>query len=147
MKVLESENWEQQSNSQSIRFEKFDNSVRQNQVIEKKVDDQITGALSGAVMTVENRMQDAILTAIDDVVIPRNEMAVKSITGSKGHGKEGEVQNADRTDFCGKIRNTSLMSASSWLSLDNELNRNDETRNDVDFKDGNFPALKPNYDR
>ena len=39
------------------------------------------------------------------------------------------------------------MSASSQLDLDNELNRNDETRNDVDFEDGDFLVLKPNYDR
>ena len=39
------------------------------------------------------------------------------------------------------------MSASSRLDLDNELNRNGETRNDVDFEDGNFLALKPNYDQ
>ena len=39
------------------------------------------------------------------------------------------------------------MSASSRLALDNELNRNDETRNDEDFDDGDCPALKPNYDR
>ena len=38
------------------------------------------------------------------------------------------------------------MTASSRLDLDNELNRNDETRNAVDFQDGDFPALKPNYD-
>ena len=39
------------------------------------------------------------------------------------------------------------MSAENRLDLDNELNRNDETRNDVDFEDGDFPAIKPNYDR
>ena len=38
------------------------------------------------------------------------------------------------------------MSASSRLDLDNELNRNDEIRNDVDFEDGDFPGLKPNHD-
>ena len=41
--------------------------------------------VSSAVMIVENRSHDAILTAIDKVVIPRVEMAVKSITGSTGH--------------------------------------------------------------
>ena len=38
------------------------------------------------------------------------------------------------------------MSPSNWLDLDNELNGNDETRNDLDFEDGDFPALKPNHD-
>ena len=98
-------------------------------------------------MTVENRMHDAILTAIDNVVIPRVETAVKAITGSTGHGTNGEVQNSDRRDFIGNIRNTPLVSASSRLDLDAELNRNDESRNNVDFEDGDFPALKHNYDR
>ena len=39
------------------------------------------------------------------------------------------------------------MWASSRLELDEELNRNDETRNDVDSEDGDFPALKHSYDR
>ena len=39
------------------------------------------------------------------------------------------------------------MSAFSRLDLDNELDRNDETRNDEHFEDGDYPALKSNYDR
>ena len=43
-------------------------------------------------MTVENCMHHAILTAIENVLIPRVEMPVKSITGSTGHGMNSEVQ-------------------------------------------------------
>ena len=50
-------------------------------------------------------------------------------------------------DLLGNIRNTPLISASSRLDIDNELNRNDETRKDVDLEDADFPALKPNSDR
>ena len=52
-------------------------------------------------MTVENRMRDAILTAMDKVVIPRAEMTVRSITGSSGHGPNSVVQNPARRDFTG----------------------------------------------
>ena len=145
--VSESEDVEQKTNLQANDFERFDNSARQNQIIENDIDDQITRAVSSAVMTVENRMHDAILTAIDNVVIPRVGMAVKSITGSTGHGTNSKVQNPDRRDFIGHIKNTPLMSASSRLDLDAELNRNDETRNNEDFEEGDFPALRPNYDR
>ena len=92
-------------------------------------------------------MHDSILTAFDNDLILRAEMAVKLITGSTGHGAKSEVQNPDRTDFIGNIRNTPLMSASGWLHLDAELNRKDEIRNNEDFQDGNFSALGPNYDR
>ena len=139
--VSESENLEQQTDGQCNDSERVDNSVCQNQVLENEVDNKITKAVSSAVMTVQNRLHDAILAAIDDVVIPRVEMAVKSITGSTGHGTNGEVQNPVRRDFIGNFRNTPLTSASSLLDLDKELNRNDETRNDVDFEHGNFPAL------
>ena len=74
-------------------------------------------------------------------------MAVKSITSSTGHGTISEVQNPDRRVFLGNIRNIPLMSASSRLDWGNELNRNDETRNNEDFGDGDFPAFRPNYDR
>ena len=57
-------------------------------------------------MTVENRMHDAILTAIDKVVIPRVQMAVKSITGSTGLGTNSEVQNPDRRDFLGNNKHS-----------------------------------------
>ena len=145
--VSESENLEQQTNGQPNDFERVENSARPNQVIESNIDDQITRAVSSAVMTVENRMHDAILTAIGNVVITRVEMAVKSITGLTGHGTNSEVQNPDRRDFLGNIRNTPLTSASSRLDLDIELNRYDETRKYEDFEDGDFPALKSNCDR
>ena len=72
--VSESEDLEQETNGQSNDFQRVDNSVRQNQAIENRIDDQITRAVSSAAMTVENRMHDAISTAIDNVVIPRVEM-------------------------------------------------------------------------
>ena len=96
-------------------------------------------------MIVENLMHEVILTAIDEVVIPRVEMAVKSFTSSTGNGTNSEVQHPERREFLGNLRNTPLMSASSRLDLDNELHENDETRND-EVEDGDFPALKPNCD-
>ena len=147
MNVSEGEKLEQQTNGRPNDFERVDNSAHQNQVIENNIDDQITRAVSSVVMTVENCMHDAILTAIDNVVYPRVEMAVKSITGSTGHGTNSEVQNPDRRNFLGNIRNFLLMSASSRLDLDNEINRNDETCYNEDFKDDDLPALRPNYDR
>ena len=141
MNVLESETLEQLTNVQFNDFDRADNSKRQNQVIGNKMDDHITRADSRALMTVKNCMHDAILTAIVNLVIARVEMAVKSITDSTGLGTSSEFQKTDRRYFLGKKVNNPLMSASGWLDLDNELNRNDETRNDEEFKDGDFPAI------
>ena len=96
LNVWESENLEQEVNGQSNDLERVDNSMRQNQVREKKIDYQISRAVSSAVMTVKTCMHDAISTAIDNVVIPRVEMAVKLIKCSKGHRTNSEDQNPDR---------------------------------------------------
>ena len=145
--VSENESLEQETDDQANDLGSVDDSVRQNQLMENKIDNQISRTVSSAVMIVEKCMHDAILTAICIVVIPRVEMAVKSITGSTGHGTNREVQYPDLTDFLRKIRNSPLMSSSSRLVLHNDLNISDETHNDADFEDDDFPALKHNYDR
>ena len=90
--VSETENLEQQTNAQPDDFERVEKSVRRNQVIENNIDEQIRRAVNNGVMTVKNHMHDAILTAIDNVVTTRVQMAVKSITISTGHGTNREVQ-------------------------------------------------------
>ena len=96
---MEYETSEQQSNCQHIDFEKFVKSASQNQVIEIIIEDKIREAVNEAVLAIENRMHDAILTAMHKVVIPRDDMAVKSITGSSRHEPNSEVQNPNRRKF------------------------------------------------
>ena len=74
-------------------------------------------------------------------------MAVRSITGSLGHGPNSTVQNFDRRDFIVTSENTPLKSASNGLYLNIDQDRIDETSVIVNFEDGDFPALKPNHDR
>ena len=92
-------------------------------------------------------MHDAILTAMDGMVIPRVEMAVRSITGSSGHGPNNEVLYPDRRGFLRTAGNTPLMSASNRLNLNKNQDRIYETRNEENFEDGHFPALRSNCDR
>ena len=98
-------------------------------------------------MAVENQVNDAILTTMDNVVMPRFELAVRSITKLSGREPNCVVQNPDQRDFTGNTENTPLMSASSRLNLNIEQERNDETRNVGNFEDGDFPVMGPNYDR
>ena len=141
--ATEKETLEQQTYGQHNDFEKFVDSGSQNQLLEKTTDDKIKTAADNVVLTVENRMRDALLTAMDKKIIPRAERPVKSITGSSRHGPKSEVQNLDRKDLIGISGNTPLMSASSRL----DLNRTNETRIEEKFEDGDFPALRPSYDR
>ena len=147
MIVSEIQSLEQQTDDRANNLGNIEDSVRQNQLMENKIDKQILRVVSSAVMIVEKHMQDAILTGIDSLVILRVEMAVKLITGSTGHATNSEVQHPDLNEFLGNIRNTPLMSSSSRLVLDNDLNVSDETHNEADFEDSDFPAIKHNYDR
>ena len=74
-------------------------------------------------------------------------MAVRSIIGLSGQGLNSTVQKTDRRDFIGNTENTPLKSASSWLDINLDQDRIDETRDIEIFEDGNFPALRPNYGR
>ena len=91
-------------------------------------------------------MHDANLTAMENVVIPRVEKAVRSTTGSSRRRSCRMVHNPDHMDFTGNTENNPLMSASSRLDLNLEQGGNDETRNVENFEDGDFSAWKPNYD-
>ena len=49
-------------------------------------------------------------------------------------------------DFLGNAGNTPLMLASSWLDLNANRGRKYETRTEKNIEDGDFLALRPNYD-
>ena len=87
-------------------------------------------------------MHDAILTATDKMISPNVEMDVRSITGSSGHGPKSEVQSPVRKYLLENAGNTPLKSASNTSQ-----DRNDETRNEENFEDTDFPAWRPSYDQ
>ena len=117
------------------------------QVTENNNDDKFKKAIDDAVMTVENCMHDAILTAMETVVIPWVEMTVRSITGSSEQRLSSVVQNTDRRDFTGNNENFPLLSASSRLNLNVEQYWDFEIRNVGNYEDGDFSALRAMYDR
>ena len=123
--VVETETLEQQTDGQHYGFERLVDSASQNHAVENN-EDKIERAVDNLVFPVQNRMHDAILTAMDKVVLPGVEMAVRSFTGSSGHGPNNGVQNPDRRDFLGNANNTPLMSASNRLNLIANQDRNDE---------------------
>ena len=102
-------------------------SACQNQVTGKNVDDKIIKAVDNAVMSFKNPMHDALLTTMDNVVILRVEMAVRSITRSSRHGPNRADQNRGRRDFTENTENSPPMSASSRLDVNIDQNRIDET--------------------
>ena len=144
--TIGNENLNQRNGNPNDNFENFVGGPSQKQVIESSIDDKIRRAVDNVVLSVENRMHDPILTAVDKVVITRVETAVRSIAVSIGHGPNSDVQNPERRDFLGNVGNTPLMSASSRLDINMNHDRIDKTRK-KDFEVGDILVLKPNYDR
>ena len=93
------------------------NSASQDQTIEKNIADKIRKEVGNAVMAFENRVHDAILTAMDNVVIAMVEMAVTSISESSGRRHRSMVQNPDQRDYSWSTENTPLLSACSRVDL------------------------------
>ena len=147
MTVSVNENLERQNSGRHRYFEKIVHIESQNQVIGKNTDDRGRDAVDSAVNAVENRMHDAISTALNDVVIARVEMAVRSITGSSGIGPSSKVQNLDRIDFTGRTEKTPLSLVTSRLDLNIDQDSMDETRDIDNSEDGDFPTASFNYDR
>ena len=75
--AVENETLEEPTSDQHNDFETFVDFASQYQVIENNTEDKTGRAVDNAVLIVENRMQDGILTARDKVVDPRVEMAMK----------------------------------------------------------------------
>ena len=119
----------------------------QNQINGNNFYNRIRKSVENAIKAVENPMRGAILTTMNNVVIPRVEMAVRSANGSSGNGTNSAVQNSDRRDFIGNAENTPLKSASSGLDLNIDQDRIDETRDIENSGDGDFPVLESNFDR
>ena len=94
-----------------------DNSECENQILENTIDDTIRNVVDSAVIVVGNRVHDAILTAMDSVVIPRVYRAVRSVNESSGRGTSSVVRNPDQRDFTGNTENTRLMSVFSRKDL------------------------------
>ena len=87
------------------------------QVIGKNIADRTRKEVDNAVMAVENWVHDAILTRMDNVVVPRLKLIVRPFTGLSGHGPNSMVQNLGQRDFSRIMENTPLMRASSRTDL------------------------------
>ena len=98
-------------------------------------------------MAIESRLHDAILTTMDNVIVPRVEMVVRSITLSSGGDLAVSFKNPDLTDFSRNTEITSPMSASSRVDLNNDQNRMMRLVMLKTPQDGDFPALRTNHDR
>ena len=95
----------------------------------KRLMPRFTTEVNSVVAAVENRIQDAILTAVDSVIISSFQLQMKLIIGSSGHGPNIVVQNRDQRNFSRNMKGTPLMRASTPTYLKINHSKNDETGN------------------
>ena len=101
--------------------------------------------MSNIVDTVEYRIQNAILTAIDNITAPKIELAIRSINASSGRDVASVTANSERGEHIGI--NASFENASGNNNTLHASNVNDETRHDIPDKVSKLSAPETHFDR
>ena len=97
--------------------------------LERCFNEKIDREMSNIVDTVEDRIRNAILTAIEKIVAPRIELAVRSINASSGRDATNLSANSERRERVGV--NASLENVSRNNDTLDVSNVNDETRHNI----------------
>ena len=94
--------------------------------LERCLNERIDREMSNIVDTVEDRIQNAILTGIEILVAPKIELAIRSINASSGRDATNVSANSERRERVGI--NAAFENASGNNDTLGESNVNDETR-------------------
>ena len=94
--------------------------------LERCFNERIDREMNNIVDTVEDRIQNAILAAIDNIVTPKIELAIRSINASSGGDVTSVCANSERRERTGI--NTSYENASENNNTIGVIKINDETR-------------------
>ena len=81
------------------------------------------------------------------LVMPRVEIAMRSITGSSRIGQNSVIKHSDPGDFSGSMESIPLLMVYRCTDPNISHNRSDETRKSEIFEVGDFAALKSKYYR
>ena len=101
--------------------------------------------MSNIIDTVEDRIQNAILTAIDNIVAPKIELAIRSIIASSGRYVTSVFANSERREHVGI--NASFENASGNNNTLGASNVNDETRHNIPEEVSELSVPKTHFDR
>ena len=131
-KMLENTVVSESTNDRDFTVGTFSNNTAINEsrvnvkVWEKCFSERTHRDLSNIVDTVEGRIQNAFLTAIDYVVSPKNELAIRSINASPGRDGTSVTANSERGKHVGIF--AFFGNASGINNILHVSNENDETR-------------------
>ena len=107
--------------------------------------DRIDREMNNIVDTVEERIQNAILTAIDSIIAPRIELAIRSRNASSGRDANSVTANSERGEHVGV--NAFFENASENNNIPYISNVNDETRDYIPNEVSELSVSETHSDR
>ena len=119
--------------------------TRNVKTLERCFNESIDREMSTIVDTVEDRIQNANLTAIDNIVAPKIELAIRSINASSGRDATSLTANSERVEHVGII--TSFENASRNNKIRHVSNVNDETRHNIPDEVSELSVPETHFDR
>ena len=115
------------------------------ETLEKCFNERIDREMSNIVDTVEDRMQNTILTAIENIVAPKIELAIRSKNASSGRDVTSVTANSERGELVGI--NASFENASENNNTLRVPNVNDETRQNIPDEVSELSVPETRFDR
>ena len=113
--------------------------------LERRFNEKIDREMSNIVDTVEDRIQNAILTAIENIVAPKIELAIRSINASSGRDVTSVIANSERGERVGI--NASFENASENNNTLHVPSVSDETRLNIPDEVGELSVPETRFDR
>ena len=101
--------------------------------------------MSNIVDTVEDRIQSAILTAINNILAPKIELALKSIKTSSGRDATNLAANSEREEQKGI--HATFRNASENNKVLHVSNVNDDTRDNIPDEVSELSVQETHFDR
>ena len=112
--------------------------------LERCFNERIDREMSNIVDTVEDRIQNAILTAIENIVAPKIELAIRSINASSGRDVTSVTADSERGECVGI--NASFENASENNNTIRVPNVSDETRLNIPDEVSEFSVPETRFD-
>ena len=114
--------------------------------LEQNIVSKVRTEVDKVMTAIKTRIQEAVLTAMENFVFLRVELAMKSANASSGRSVDGNVLEPDRRGFSGKFKSLQ-MTTSSRIHSRTELNTIVETRGNITVEKGDLVVNEKNIDR
>ena len=114
--------------------------------VEENFVSKVRSEVDNVMTIVETRVKNAALTAMENLVIPRVELAMKSTNASSGRSVDGNVLDPGQRDFSGNVEGLQ-MTTSSRIHSHTDLNKIDETPGNITVEEGDLVVNEKNIDR